>query len=146
MIGARLNRPNQHALYLATDPLTATLEYQQGESLMPPMTLTTILVTLKSVVDFTGGYNLDWSPSWSELGCNWRQQLLIDRIDPPSWDIADLVLAAGHQGILYPSQRNPGGICLVIYMQTLAASKALVVHDPKNELPSSSSSWPARKP
>jgi RES domain-containing protein len=144
-VGGRLNRPGVHALYLASTHQTAIAEYQQAEPLMPPCTLVTYHVRLHSVVDFRAGFVPGlWDSLWQELGCNWRGLAMLDGIDPPSWDLGDRVLEAGHCGILYPSQRATG-TNLVVYTDALRPPNVLEVFDPGETLPRDQSSWPSNK-
>jgi len=140
-VGGRLNRPGIHALYLADSPESAIAEYQQLAPIMPPCTLATYHVTLDAVVDFRGGFVPNvWSPLWQELYCNWRRMALLEEVEPPSWVLADEVLAAGHRGVLFSSVHTKG-VNLVVYTDTLHANDSLTVHDPDGRLPRDQSSW-----
>ncbi len=139
--GGRLNRPGVHALYLADSITTAIAEYQQRDPLMPPCTLVAYRVALGRVVDFRGGYSPEhWSPLWQELYCNWRRLAFLEGTEPPSWVLADEVLAANQVGILFPSRRSDG-VNLVIYMDALGGEDQVLVHDPDSNLPRDRSSW-----
>lgn len=101
LIGGRLNRPGVHALYLSLSAEAALTEYRQEDPLMPPCTVVGYQADLASVVDFSAGYDPGlWDPLWQELTCNWRGMALLEGIEPPSWNLADQVIAAGHCGIL----------------------------------------------
>ncbi len=76
--------------------------------------------------------------------CDWRQLAFYERIDPPSWDIADLVRAEGHRGVLFPSTRG-SGTNLVVYPELLTPDDHLAVHDPEGRLPRDRASWSHRK-
>lgn len=142
--GGRLNRPGVNALYLATNEATAIAEYKQDSALMPPLTLASYRAEIASVVDFRDGYVPGlWDPLWQDLNCNWRGLIMLDGVDPPSWSLSDMVLAAGHCGVLFPSTRS-NGVNLVVYTDALGPKESLVVHDPNNALPKDRSSW-ARK-
>ncbi len=72
-VGARFNRPNVEARYLAATHEAALLEYQAESPVLPPATVATYRVTAESVVDFSGGYTAEaWSPIWAEAYCNWK--------------------------------------------------------------------------
>lgn len=140
-VGGRLNRPGVHALYLSDSPECAIAEYRQLSPIMPPCTLATYHVALGAVVDFRGGFVPNvWSPLWQELYCNWRGMAFLEGVEPPSWVLADEVLAAGHCGVLFPSLHT-GGINLVVYPDALRATDRLSVHDPEGRLPRDRSSW-----
>jgi RES domain-containing protein len=140
--GGRVNRIGLNALYLALDIQTAVSEYQQISPLMPPGTLVSYQVTADPVVDFTGGYQGDiWSPLWEDFYCDWRGCWFNQRIEPPSWIIGDEVVAAGAKGILFRSRLSADGVNLVMYVDDLAPTDRLDVHDPLRSLPRDQSSW-----
>jgi RES domain-containing protein len=140
--GGRANRPGTQALYLALEPETAVREYQQLSPLMPPGTLVCYAVRLAPVADFRAGYDgTRWSELWEEFHCNWRELWFNQRVEPPSWVLADEAIAAGAKGILFVSQLAPSGLNLVIYNDMLSADDALQVHDPTGALPKNQASW-----
>lgn len=140
--GGRANRPGVAAIYLALEVATAVKEYQQVSSLLPPGTLVTYQVTLQSVVDFRNGFDASsWDPIWEDFACDWRELWFDQRIEPPSWVIADEVIAAGASGILFRSQLVEGGTNLVVYPAMLAATDAITVFDPGQTLPRNQASW-----
>ena len=143
LAGGRFNRPGVEARYLAATPETALAEYQGESPLLSPATLVTFLVTAKDVIDFSGGYDpAHWTPIWAEAHCNWKGMAFLEGVEPPSWVIGDIVRDAGHPGILYRSARHAGGLCLVLFPDTLATSNFVAsVHDPANTLPRDDSSW-----
>ncbi len=114
--GGRANRPGTPALYLALESETAIREYQQLSPLMPPGTLVSYTVHIASVVDFRAGYDAEhWSDLWEEFHCDWRELWFNQRVEPPSWVLADEALAAGAKGILFASKVGAGGLNLVVY-------------------------------
>jgi len=148
--GGRLNRKGVHALYLSTTIETAIAESQQGDPLMPPVTMAQYHVTLARVVDFRAGFDpATWNPLWQDLHCNWRGIALDDRSEPPSWILGDWALEAGASGVLYASVRSPGGTNLVVYTDALKVAALagdggdrIAVHDPDGRLPHNQDSWP----
>lgn len=143
LAGGRFNRPGVEARYLAADPPTALAEYQGESPLLAPATLVTFLVSASSVVDLSGGYDsAHWTPIWAEVHCNWKGLAFLEGVEPPSWVIGDIVRAAGHAGILYPSTRRREGVCLVLFpdMQNVTGFVASV-HDPEERLPRNAASW-----
>ena len=132
------------ARYLAATPEAALAEYQGESPLLPPATVATYQVTAAAVVDFTGGYNAEhWSPIWAEAYCNWKGMAFLEKIEPPSWVIGDLVREAEYPGILYRSVRNPAYTCLVLFPELAEKFKA-PVYDPEWRLPRNTESWRAR--
>ena len=140
--GGRANRPGTPALYLALEPETALREYQQLSPLMPPGTLVSYTVHIAFIVDFRAGFDIaHWSELWEDFHCDWRGLWFNQRVEPPSWVLADEALAAGAKGILFASTVAPGGLNLVVYSEMLAADDALQVYDPTGALPKNQDSW-----
>jgi RES domain-containing protein len=140
--GGRANRPGVSALYLALEPETAVREYQQLSPLMPPGTLVSYAVRLAPVVDFRAGYNpARWHDLWEEFLCDWRELWFNQRVEPPSWVLADDALAVGAKGILFASTLATDGTNLVVFSEQLTAADALQVFDPTGALPKNQDSW-----
>ena len=140
--GGRANRPGTPALYLALEPETAIREYQQLSPLMPPGTLVSYTVRVAPIVDFRAGYDAEhWSELWEEFHCDWRELWFNQRVEPPSWVLADEALAAGAKGILFASKLGTGGLNLVVYNEMLAAVDTLQVYDQAGALPKNQDSW-----
>lgn len=140
--GGRANRPGVSALYLALEPETAVREYQQLSPLMPPGTLVSYTVRLAPVVDFRGGYDATlWHELWEEFGCDWRELWFNQRVEPPSWVLADEALAVGAKGVLFASTLATGGTNLVVFNEQLKAGDTLQVYDPTGALPRNQDSW-----
>ena len=140
--GGRANRPGVDALYLALDVHTAVAEYQQLSPLMPPGTLVNYEVSFGPVVDFRAGYvRGPWNPLWQDFFCEWRGLVFDQNIEPPSWVLGDLVMAAGAKGILFGSRLVPGGINLVLYTGHLNDADILKPYDPGQFLPKNADSW-----
>lgn len=136
--GGRFNRPGVAALYLSSDVATAQAEYQQESRLMPPAVVVTYEVTLANVADLSGGYRADaWGPEWEDWNCDWRALAFSDGIEPPSWVLGDMSLAAGARGILFASLKRavPGAWNLVVFTVAIAAGDTVLVHDPQGDLP-----------
>ena len=141
--GGRFNRPGVEALYLSRVPQTALDEYRQDASITPPATLAAYKITLSQVVDLSLGFDPDaWDASWAQWNCPWREIARIHRKIPPSWKLADRVITAGMQGILFPSLRHAGGTNLVIFPANLLVGDKVEVHDPDQRLPRNQASWP----
>ena len=134
--GGRANRPGTQALYLALEPETAVREYQQLSPLMPPGTLVSYTVRVAPVADFRAGYDVaSWSELWEEFHCDWRELWFNQRVEPPSWVLADEASAAGAKGRVFASKLAPNGLNLVIYNDMLTADDALQGYDPTGALP-----------
>jgi RES domain-containing protein len=134
--GGRANRPGVPALYLALDAETAIKEYQQVSTLLPPGTLVSYRITASPVVDFRLGYrSTEWSPLWEEFFYDWRGLWFNQRVEPPSWVLADEAMAAGAKGIVFPSRLSPAGTNLVLYPDLLETTDSIEVYDPTGALP-----------
>lgn len=140
--GGRVNRPGTAALYFSLEFETAVREYQQLSPLMPPGTLVGYTIHLTRVADFSAGYDATyWSGLWADFGCQWRELWFDQGVEPPTWVLADEVLAAGAKGIVFASTVAAGGSNVVLYNDTLAAGDTLEVHDPAGALPRNHDSW-----
>ncbi|WP_051246968.1 RES family NAD+ phosphorylase [Thermomonas fusca] len=134
--GGRFNRPGQEALYLAMETATALAEYQQDNPWLPPGTLCTYFVEGLRVADLAAGFDpAHWPLLWADHALDWRAEWFGRRTEPPTWYMADDVVAEGLDGILFPSQARPGGTNLVIYASSLRLSHQLSVYDPDGRLP-----------
>lgn len=133
--GGRFNRPGQEALYLSLDAATALAEYRQDDPWLPPGIICTFFVDQLRVADFSGGFNPDiWDPIWADFDVDWRKELFDRHAEPPTWYMADDVLAADLDGLIFPSQARPGGSNLVIYGSSHRRRSELDVFDPDGRL------------
>lgn len=140
--GGRFNRPGQEALYLSREPQTALAEFQQDNPWLLPGTICSYFVTALRVADLSGGYDpSDWDAVWLDFDLDWRREAFARKVQPVTWTMGDLVMDAGLDGILFPSQASPGGTNLVIYGSSSRPPDQLRVHDPKGALPRDGSSW-----
>ena len=133
--GGRFNRPGQEALYLSLDEGTALAEYRQDNPWLPPGTICTFFVRGLRVADLGAGFDAErWSPVWSDFAVDWRALWFGRSIEPPTWYMSDDVVAAGWDGIVFPSQARPGGRNLVVYASSSRPASQLSVYDPGGSL------------
>ncbi|PND33857.1 RES domain-containing protein [Achromobacter pulmonis] len=133
--GGRFNRPGQEALYLAMDEVTALAEYKQDNPWLPPGTICTFLARGLRVADFSSGFDPErWPPLWADFAVDWRAEWFGKGNEPPTWYMADDVVAAGLDGILFPSQARAGGTNLVVYRSSARLTAQLRVYDPNGAL------------
>lgn len=114
LFGGRWNLKGWPALYFSADHATAVAEYYQG--IAKPGTLLPFRVDAKAVVDLTdgqGGPVDDWVRDG--LSGDWKMIARIDGQVPPSWVLAQELIAAGAEGALVPSAQNKGGTNLVLW-------------------------------
>lgn len=83
------------------------------------------------MADFSAGFDPDrWPTLWADFDVDWRAEWFDKANEPPTWYMADDVVAAGLDGILFPSQARPGGTNLVIYRSSARPEAQLRVYDP----------------
>jgi RES domain-containing protein len=133
--GGRFNRPGQEALYLSADEATALDEYRQDNPWLPPGTICTFFADGLQIADFGAGFDpAVWDPLWADFEVDWRAEWFDHGVEPPTWYMADDVIAAGLDGILFPSQARAGGINLVVYRSSLRPLAELDIYDPDRRL------------
>jgi RES domain-containing protein len=140
--GGRFNRHGLEAVYLSFDAATALAEYQQTAPFLPPATIASFR-TVARVVDLTR-FNLadeNWDGLWSLWDTDWRDLLFQQHIEPPTWLLGDMTIAAGHHGILFPSVVHPGGKNVVLFASTFEREASLICLDPDRRLPQDDLSW-----
>ncbi len=130
--GGRFNRPGQAALYMSSDLETALVEYSQD---LPdrPGAFCRYDVTVDKILDLRDQETcavFDIVPP--VLGCPWKQILLIEKAEPPTWPVVDRLRTSGASGALVPSQRRPQGYNLVLWVWT---DDTVRPFDPNNDLP-----------
>lgn len=133
-VGGRWNRSGQAALYLAADHATAIAEFHQ--SLVMPGTLVGYDVRSAGIVDLTSGATLDrLGIDLASILTEWRTIVTIERDEPPSWGVADRLIAAGLHGALVPSAQRAGGINLVLWRWSSDGDGSQVrLLDPRGDL------------
>ncbi len=135
--GGRFNRPGQEALYLSRDEATALAEYKQDNPWLQPGTICTFFVDQVRVADLSAGFHPSfWPALWADFAIDWRAEWFGQKVEPPTWYMADDVEAAGLDGILFPSQANSGGTNLVLYQSSSRPIAQLDVYDPQGALKS----------
>jgi len=140
--GGRANRPGVDALYLSTSTETAINEYRQLSSLLPPGTLVSYEVKVGPLIDFTKGYDAgNWGAMWGDFFCDWRELWFYKKIEPPSWVLGDMAIAAGAKGILFTSRLAAAGVNMVLYTGQFGSADAVRHYDPASLLPKNADSW-----
>lgn len=140
--GGRFNREGVEALYLSLDEITALREYQQTSPFLPPCTVCSYTATLVNLVDLRQLHHGDpWDDLWHSWQEDWRHQKFDLHVEPPTWVLGDLMLDAGHTGIIFPSMVNPGGANIVVFSDRLDGENRIEVNDPDGRLPRDRSSW-----
>ena len=102
---------------------------------MPPGTICTFFADGLRVADVSAGFDpAQWAAVWADFDVDWRAEWFGRSVEPPTWYMADDVVAAGLDGIMFPSQARAGGINLVVYGSSLRPAAELDVYDPDGRL------------
>lgn len=114
LYGGRWNPKGWPALYLATDHATAVAEYYQ--SYPKPGMLIPYTLQADTIADLTNGRGGPADDHVVEaLTADWKTVARIDGQMPPSWTLAQDLIAAGAEGALVPSVQNRGAVNLVLW-------------------------------
>ena len=148
--GGRFTRKGLPALYTSLDITTAWLEAQQGFPFKAqPMTLVAYLISCQVVADLTDTAALPaFGITPTDLACPW-EDLASRGLEPPSWRLADALIAMGYQGARVPSfapAPNPAPDApprhnLVLWRWSEAPPCAVRVIDDFGRLPRDGGSW-----
>ena len=139
--GGRFNPKGTPALYLSEEIDTAFAEYQQ-DLLVRPGTFCAYQLDVAGVIDLC-------NPAIREairidepiLLSPWKEILLVQKRQPPTWDLVVQLLKLGVAGVRVPSAQKQGGVNLVLWRWNDDPSRRVKVLDPKRELPSNQDSW-----
>ncbi|WP_396958479.1 RES family NAD+ phosphorylase [Nitrosomonas sp.] len=127
--------PWGRTLYLSRDEATALAEYRQDNPWLPSGTICTFFIRELRVADLSAGFDAEcWPSLWADFSVDWRTEWFDKSIEPPTWYMSDDVMAAGLDGILFPSQVLTGGVNLVIYNSSSKLASRLRVYDPAGVL------------
>lgn len=137
LYGGRWNMKGWPALYLALDHVTAVSEFYQG--IPKPGTLAPYRVEAAAIADLTDGEGHSRDRATAEaLTADWKTIAGIEGAVPPSWSLAQSLIAAGAEGALVPSVQNRGGTNLVLWRWHEAGGAgegaALTLLDPERAL------------
>lgn len=143
--GGRFNRPGTPALYTALRPETAWLEAQQGFAFKAqPMTLCGYEVACADVVDLTSNATIDaLAIDPGDLACPWEDMADAGKT-PPTWQIADRLIAGRVAGVIVPSyahRAGPDDCNLVLWTWEKDPPHSIRVVDDYSRLPKDDRSW-----
>ena len=143
--GGRFNRPGLACLYTSLSPETAWLEAQQAFPFKAqPLTLCAYEVHCAKVLDLTeSGVRQSVRVALNEMNCAW-EEIATRGAEPPSWRMADRLLALGAAAIVVPSfashasdkDRN-----LIFWRWRRKKPYLLRVIDDHHRLPKNDRSW-----
>lgn len=128
--GGRWSRMGVPALYLAQTHATAIAEYHQD--VVIPGTLIAYDVDGARIANLTGG----GAEVEAALTAEWLRIARLEGGEPPSWRIADALIADGCEGALIPSARDRGGTNLVLWRWSAEGTEGarVTLVDPHGEL------------
>jgi RES domain-containing protein len=143
--GGRFNRVGCSALYTSLTPQTAWMEAQQGLPFKAqPMTLVAYHVDCARIVrlvdpEVCAAVGIDAAA----LSCPW-EDLAGSGQTPPSWQLADTLIAAGAHGLVVPSfapgtSERDRNLVLWVWSETPPCSVTVI--DDFGRLPHDDASW-----
>lgn len=139
--GGRFNEPGTEALYISEDYITAISEYEQELGIRPG-TLCAYDVNVKGVVDLIDPQvQATCSVDAAILACAWKEIWLVQKQRPPTWELAERLIAENYAGIRVPSVRHKSGVNIVLWRWNDLSDSRISVLDPRTDLPIDQSSW-----
>ena len=143
--GGRFNPKGVPALYLSLDPMTAVCEVSHGFAhWFDPCVLCSYLIDCEDIIDLRNRTARKRADALlRDMKCKWADSFDLGTY-PPSWRIADRLIASGAAGILAPSF-TPGAKDdaqnLVLWKWSGQPPHKISVFDPNSRLPKDQLSW-----
>ena len=143
--GGRFNPRGVPALYLGLTPMAAIKEASQGLAFrIEPLVLCSYAVDCEAVIDLSDEAVVEGlAIRPSDLACGWLLMASENR-QPPTWALAERLIAEGHAGAIVPSFA-PGATIddrnLVLWRWGPIPPHKVTVHDPSGRLPKNQLSW-----
>ena len=134
--GLRFSPPNDHrGLYVSATLATAGSEFAQGRKAWKggdcgKHVSFDMSVKLTSVLDLTlASIRSALKTSKAEIMSQWKEFSTLNHgAWPPTWILGHHAYASGRfDGILFPSNRDPSGTCLLIFTERLVAGVTHVI-------------------
>jgi RES domain-containing protein len=139
--GGRYNAPGGPALYMSEAFATAIAEYEQDLGIRPG-TLCAYDVETEGIVDLTDATALRAAGAEaSDFRSAWKRIALVEKRRPPTWDLADRLIADGIVGIRVPSVRARAANLVLWRWNAGPGSAQVAALDPIGDLPLDESSW-----
>ncbi len=144
--GGRFNPKGTPALHLALDAMTAIKEASQGFAhKFEPCVLCSYEIDCQDIVDLrTDALGRAAGVAEADLACAWFAEAAARR-NPPSWRLAERLIAEGAAGLLAPSfarSATRDDASLVLWSWSEHPPHRVVVFDPSGRLPKNQLSWP----
>jgi RES domain-containing protein len=139
--GGRFNPKATPALYLSEEIDTAFAEYQQ-DLLVRPGTFCAYQLDVAGVIDLCNpATRAAIRINEQILLSPWKEILLVQKRQPPTWELVVQLLKLGVTGVRVPSAQKQGGVNLILWRWNDNPSRRVKVLDPKHELPNNQDSW-----
>ncbi|MFA4301413.1 RES family NAD+ phosphorylase [Xanthomonas perforans] len=113
-------------------------EYAQAAPFLPPLTLVSYAADLPALADLRL-LDASWDAVWADWADDWRKAL-VNKIEPVSWVLGDLLREAEIPGAIFPSMARPEGVNVVLFLDMLQPERVLQVLD-DGRLPRDGRSW-----
>ncbi|MGO9768730.1 MAG: RES family NAD+ phosphorylase [Roseiarcus sp.] len=144
--GGRFNPKGTPALYLALDPMTAIKEASQGFARkFEPCVLCTYEIDCQDIVELrTEELRKAADVAEADMACAWFAEAAARR-NPPSWRLAERLIAEGAVGLLAPSYARSAtrdDINLILWTWSDRPLHRVAVFDPSGRMPKNRLSWP----
>lgn len=138
--GGRFNPPGMPALYMSEEFSTAVAEYEQDLGIRPG-TLCAYDVQCERIADLAdartlGALRIDEAM----LRAPWKHLAFVEKRGPPTWSLAERLLAESIDGIRVPSVQA-AGFNLVLWRWNSEGTTKVAALDPLRDLPADQSSW-----
>lgn len=117
---------------------TAAAEYAQAAPFLPPFTLVSYRADLPALADVRL-LDASWDALWADWTDDWRKAL-VNKVEPVSWVLGDLLREAAIPGVIFPSMAQPGGVNVALFLDMLQPEQVLHVLD-DGRLPRDGRSW-----
>lgn len=143
--GGRFNRAGLAALYTSMTPRTAWLEAQQALPFKAqPMTLVAYDVDCEAMLDLSQEtVRTAADIPYKDLACGWEDMALRGLV-PPTWPLADRLIAAGCAGVIAPSFAHAAGaddLNVVFWRWSRELPYRVRAIDDEGRLPKNDLSW-----
>ena len=147
--GGRWNRKGQAALYFSEGLDVAANEYEQDLGVRAG-TFAYFDVDIAPAIDLTAPGAVEaFGHVEEDMYASWKDAIRLG-VDPVTWRLTDLLVAAGYRAARVPSvlatnrppARTTPGVNVVIWQWNVGPDSRATVLDPTNDLPRDAASWP----